>query len=67
MSADYHGLAGRHIWGPPDTRDGENCVTWCTCGLSFFGAGRQIADEKWQDHAASNLAEDVVPVDPERR
>jgi hypothetical protein len=49
--SNNHAVAGRHIWGRPDSHDGESCVMWCECGLSFFGPSREAADKKWRDHA----------------
>lgn len=39
-----HWLSGR--WS-----DAHRCVTWCTCGLSFYGENRELADEQWKRHA----------------
>jgi hypothetical protein len=58
MATEYetrHLLAARHSWG-------GGCVAYCTCGLTFYGADIDSADQRCWEHVV-----DVGVVGPESR
>ena len=45
---DPHYLAGRMShWH----RDETAVVSYCTCGLAFYGMNREEADKQWRNHS----------------
>jgi len=49
-SVSFHSMAGRLSNGTAWRAGGRDMVTFCRCGLAFYGLNVQESDRRWREH-----------------